>query len=329
MLRTFLLCPAIAAAAATLSLACFTNTAHAQNNFPTRPIRVVSPFATGSISDITLRLLAERAGMHLKSTIVVENMPSGGGVQAALSVKNSPSDGYTLILLSNATAVTMATFKNPGFDPITDFVPISGMSEFAYLLLTKYDGEHTSFKDFVAAARARPGALNVGTSAPGTTPYLTALMLEKANGVDYTLVPFRGATDLHLALMRGDIDVMVNTYGPARQNLASRQVRAIAATSATRSSFLPDVPTVEEAGVPGFEASSWNAIYAPTSTPAAVVAKLSQVFGAALAEPDLHKRFADLGVEVWPGKADALTIRMKNEIARWNKVVDDFGIKRE
>ena len=274
-------------------------------------------------------MLGDRIGQRLKVQVVVENMPTAGGLVAARTVKSSPADGHTLVLFSNATAVTAAMFKNPGFDPLVDFTPISGMSDFDYLLLVNYQSKFKSLKDFVDAARAQPGKLNVGTAAPGTTPYLTALLLKRAAGIDFAVIPFRGANDLSVALLRNDIDLTINAYGAVRPSLEDKQLRAIATTTMTRSPFLPDVPTAHESAIPNFEVSSWNGIYAPAKTPEAVVARLAQDMQSALAEPELTKLFLERGVEVWPAKAQDLSARMRSEIARWNKVIDDAGISRE
>jgi tripartite-type tricarboxylate transporter receptor subunit TctC len=303
--------------------------AQAPSTFPNRFIRIVSQFAAGSVSDITLRILGDRVGTRLKTQVIVENMPTGGGLLAARTVKTSTADGHTLALLSNATAVTAAMFKNPGFDPLVDFLPVTGMSDFAYVMLVNDQSQYRSVQDFVAAARAKPGTLNVGTSAPGTTPYLTALLLKKAAGIDFAVVPFRGASDLTIALLRNDIDLVINAYGAVRQNLVDKQLRAIATTAMSRSPFLPDVPTVHESGIANFEVSSWNGIFAPANTPDAAVGRLAQEMQAALAEPDLIKIFLERGVEVWPAKAPDLSARMRAEIVRWNKVIEDAGIERE
>jgi tripartite-type tricarboxylate transporter receptor subunit TctC len=268
-------------------------------------------------------------GARLKTQVVVENMPTGGGLLAARTVKTAPPDGHTLALLSNATAVTAAMFKNPGFDPLADFVPISGMSDFAYLLLVNNQSRFGSLQDFLAAARAKPGSLNIGTSAPGTTPYLTALLLKKAAGIEFTIVPFRGAADLSIALIRNDIDLMINAYGAVRQNLLDKQLRAIATTTMSRSAFLPAVATANESGLPNFEVSSWNGIFAPAQTPAPAIDRLAQEMQASLAEPDVAKRFLERGVEIWPAAAPELAKRMKAEIVRWNRVIDEAGIERE
>jgi putative tricarboxylic transport membrane protein len=303
--------------------------AQAQSTFPNRFIRIVSQFAAGSVSDITLRMLGERVGSRLKTQVVVDNMPTGGGLVAARTVKAAPADGHTLILLSNATAITAATFRNPGFDPLTDFVPASGLSDFAYVLLVNDQSPFKSLQDFVAAAKAKPGTLNVGTSASGTTPYLTALLLKKAAGIDFAVVPFRGASELSIALLRNDIQLVINAYGAVRQNLEDKQLRVIATTTSKRPAYLPDVPTVMESGIANFEVSSWNGIFAPAKTPEVIVARLAEEIQGTLAEPATAQFFVQRGLEVWPAKASEVSARMRSEIARWNKVVDEAGIERE
>ena len=234
-----------------------------------------------------------------------------------------------LVLFSNATAVTAAMFNIPGFDPLVDFTPISGMSDFDYILLVNYQSKFKSLKDFVEAARAQPGKLNVGTAAPGTTPNLTALLLKRAAGIDFVVIPFRGASDLSVALLRNDIDLVIKAYGAVRPSRKDKQLRAIATTTMARSPFLPEVPTAHETAIPNFEVSSWNGIHVLAKTPETVVARLAQDMQSALAEPDLGKLFLDRGVEVWPAKAQDLSARMRSEIGRWNKVIDDAGIARE
>ena len=315
--------------AATLLSGLVAAPALAQSDFPTRPVRVVSPFPAGAVSDISLRILAERAGARLNTQIIVQNQPSGGGVLAARQVLSAPADGYTLALLSNATAVSAALYKKLPFDSVKDFVPVTTMSDFAYLFMTNYQSRLQTLQDVLAAAKAKPGALNVGTSDGGTTPYLTALLFKRAANVDFAIVPFHGAPDLTVALLRNDVDVVINAYGAYRPVIDNKQLRAIATTTAHRSSFLPDVPTMSEAGVPNFEVSSWNGIEAPAGTPAPVVTQLNKAFQEALAEPALVAKFRDLGVETWSGSPTDLSARMQTEIARWNRVVDENHIDRQ
>ncbi|HUC50759.1 MAG TPA: tripartite tricarboxylate transporter substrate binding protein [Xanthobacteraceae bacterium] len=311
------------------ALGCIGAPAQAESPFPNRTIRILTQFPPGAVSDISLRILADRAGAQLGTQIIVQNQPSAAGVTAARETLAAPADGYTLVMLSNATAVSAATYKHMPFDPLTDFAAISGMSDFAYLFLTNGASPLHTMRDFVAAAKKKPGQLNVGTSAAGTTPYLTALLFKKAANIDFAVVPYKGAPDLTVALLRNDIDVAINAYGGYRDALAEKKLRALATTTAKRSAFLPDVPTTAEAGIADFEVSSWNGIYAPAQTPAPVIDRLAQAFHAALGEPDLKQKFSDLGIEPWPGTAAELSAHMKAEIVRWNKVVDDNGIERQ
>lgn len=320
---------AIVLAAAVLTFGLAVAVADAQGSFPNRPIRVISPFPAGAVSDISLRILAEAAGQRLHTQVIVQNQPSGGGILAARQALSAPADGYTLALLSNATAVSAALFNHLAFDPVKDFVPVSTMSDFAYLLMTNAKSRFHSLRAFLAEAKARPGKLNVGTSDAGTTPYLAALLLKRAAGVDFTIVPFHGAPDLTVALLRNDVDVVINAYGGYRAALAAKQLRALATTTARRFSLLPDVPTTREVGVPNFEVASWNGLEAPAGTPGPAIDQLGSAFQAALADPALKSRFGDLGVETWTGRPADLSVRMKQEITRWNQVVDQAHIERQ
>ena len=163
----------------------------------------------------------------------------GGGVVAAKNVTTSLPDGHTLALLSNATAVSAALFKALPYDPLGDFAPVGGVSEFSYVFLTNAKSGLSSLQDVIGAARARPGAINFGTAAAGTSPYLTALLFKKLAGIDFTIVPFRGATDLTVALLRNDVDVVINAYGAVKSNLLDGSLRAIVTTARTRSATLP------------------------------------------------------------------------------------------
>lgn len=292
-----------------------------------KPVRIVSPFATGSVSDITLRLLGERMGPKLNTTVIMENQPTGGGIAAARSVLNAPADGNTLALLSNASAISVATFKKLPYDPVGDFVPVAGISQFAYLVVGGDKEGARSMRELIDTARAKPGVLNIGTSAPGSTPHLIALLLKKEAGVDFTIVPFRGVNDLALALMRNDINAFINAYGAVRENLRQKQMTAIAATSGERFKLLPDVPTVRESGIKSFDVSSWNGLFAPRGSPVAMVSRVREALQSTLAEPEISRKLLDLGLEVWLADAPQLGERMRSEIVRWTQVVKDAGLE--
>jgi len=310
-----------------LALLAGINVAQAQT-YPSRAIRIVTPFAAGAVSDISFRILADKLSARLNVPVVMENQPGGGGIAAARTVLTSPPDGYTLALLSNATAISVGLFKNLTFDPRTDFVPVAGVSDFEYLFVTNSESKYRTLPDFIEAARKNPGRLNVGTANAGTSNHLTALLFKSTLNLDFLVVPHRGPSELSVALYRNDLDLVVNAYGGLRQGIDDGKIRVLAVSSPSRSPLLPDVPTAQEAGVAGFEVLTWNGLYAPAGTPKQAIARLEREVQTILTEPDVIKRFLDLSVQARPTSAEALGRRMASEIARWTKVINDAGIER-
>jgi tripartite-type tricarboxylate transporter receptor subunit TctC len=296
--------------------------------YPNRPIRIVTPFAAGAVSDISFRILADKLSARLSVPVIMENQPGGGGIAAARTVLSAPPDGYTLALLSNATAISVGLFKNLTFDPRTDFVPIAGVSDFEYLFVTNSESKYRTLQDFIDAARKNPGKLNVGTANAGTSNHLTTLLFKSTLNLDFLVVPHRGPSELTVALLRNDLDMVVNAYGGLRQGVDDGKIRVLAVTSPARSALLPDVPTTQEAGVPGFEVVTWNGLYAPAGTPKEIVGRLGDEVRAILAEPDVVKRFLDLALQARPTSAETLGQRMASEIERWTRVINDAGIER-
>jgi tripartite-type tricarboxylate transporter receptor subunit TctC len=309
-------------------VACGFHAAQAQGNYPSRPIRIVTPFAAGAVSDISLRIVAEKLAARLDTGVIVENQTGAGGIAAARQVISAAPDGHTLALLSNATAVSVGLFKNLTFDPRSDFTPIVGISDFAYIFVTNSAAAYRSLQDVIAAARAKPGQLNVGTANAGTSNHLTALLFKATLGLDFVVVPYRGPSELTVALYRNDLDLVVNAYGGLRPAIEDGKIKVLAVTSGARSPLLPDVPTAQELGIKGFEVSSWNGLYGPAGTPLEVVERIAHEVRQILAEPDVQKRFADLGLEVRPSPAPELDKRMRAEIERWSKVIDEAGIDK-
>lgn len=311
------------------SLGPFLTLAQAQADFPTRPIRIISPFAAGSISDTSLRLLTDRLAARLKGQVIIDNQPRAGGITAATAVLTAPADGHTLALLSNSTAISVSLFKQLPYDPIRDFAPISSISNFANVLATGPDGRYVTLADFITAARAKPGMLNVGTSIVGSTNHLAAALLKSAAKIDFVIVPYRGPAELLTAVIRGDVDMIVQSYGALRSNIEDKKIRALAITTAQRASYAPHIEAAAEAGVPDFEVVSWNGLFAPVKTPAAVIDILHGHLTASLSDPELQRRFAELGVETSPSPPEELGMRMKIEIARWARVINDAGIEKQ
>ena len=303
--------------------------AAAQDKFPTRTLRIVSPFAAGSVSDISLRILADKLAARLNGQIVLDNQPRAGGVTAAATVLSSPPDGYTIAMLSSSTAISVSLFKHLPYDPVRDFAPVTTISTFANVLATNARSRYSTLGDVFAAARAKPGALNIGTTTVGSTNHLAATLLKSLMGLDLVIVPYRTPGDLLTAAVRGDVDMIVQSYGALKTAIEDKQLRALATTTAGRATYLPDVPSVRETGVGDFEVVTWNGFFVPAKTPPEVIALLNREVGAVLRDGELGRRFLDLGLEPLPSTPAELGARMTSEISRWARVINDAGIEKQ
>ena len=288
-------------------------------------MKIVTPLAAGAASDIALRFLADRLSTRLRVSVIVENQPGSGGVAAARSVTSAPADGHTVGWFGNNTAISVSLFKQP-FDPRKSTVPILGVSEFAYLFVTSQTSGFTTLQAFIETARQKPNTLNIGTSSAGTSNHLTALLFKSMLNLDVTVVPYRGPAELSIALLRKDVDLVVNAYGGLRQGIAEKQIRALATTSGTRQDELPDVPTMAEAGVKDFEIYSWNALYAPAQTPESALDVIRKAATDILMQDDVKAKYREIGFEARPLPAEQQDKRMRSEIDKWAKVIADAGL---
>ena len=318
---------AIAPAIAMLCLA--TIPSWADSGYPTRPIRVIVPFAAGGVADITLRIVADSLGQKLGQRLIVENMPGAGGVAAARAVLSSQPDGYTLALLSNGTAVSVPLFKSLPYDPVKDFAPISSIGFFDFVVGTNADSPYKTLADMIKFARDNPGKLNVGTISVGSTQNLSAQLLKSTAGIDFQIVPYRGTPEVIVGLLRKDIDVMIDNYVGMKSALSDGKVSAIGTTGETRSVILKDAPTVIEGGVKGYDVVSWNALFAPAATPPEVIAKLNSALREVVAQADVKQKLLDLGIEARAGSPEELKARLVDDIAKWTKVIEQAGIPKQ
>jgi putative tricarboxylic transport membrane protein len=303
--------------------------AGAEALFPTRTIRIVSPFAAGAISDVSLRLIADQLGQRLGTRVIIDNQPRAGGVTAAMAVLSAPADGHTLALLSNSTAISVALFKSIPYDPVNDFAPISQISSFANVLATNVASTHRTLGDFIAAARARPGQLNVGTTIVGSSNHLTAALFKSMTGLDFAIIPYRGPGDLLVAVQRMDVDMIIQSYGALKPAIDDKQLRALASTTATRADTMPEIPTVQESGVPAFEVVTWNGLFAPAGTPPEIVQILNRELQAVLRSEEIRRRLVALGVAPEPSTPEALGARLRGDIDKWARVIADAGIEKQ
>jgi tripartite-type tricarboxylate transporter receptor subunit TctC len=296
--------------------------AQAQSGYPTKPIRVIVPFAAGGVADITIRIVAEKLGDNLGQRLVIENMPGAGGVVAARAVLSSQPDGYTLALLSNGTAVSVPLFKNLPFDPVKNFAPISSIGFFDFIVGTNTNSQHKTLADVIKFARDNPGKLNVGTISVGSTQNLSAELLKSTAGINFQIVPYRGTPEVIVGLLREDIDVM-------KSALQDGKMRPVGTTGESRSVILKDVPTMIEGGVKGYDVVSWNALFAPSGTPPEAIARLNAGLREVLAMPDVKQKLLDLGIEAKASSPDELKARLVDDIAKWTAVIEKAGIPKQ
>jgi putative tricarboxylic transport membrane protein len=297
--------------------------------YPTRPVRFVLPFGAGGVADVTSRLTAEKLGEKLGQRFVVENQPGAGGINAARTVISAAPDGYTLALVTNGTAISVSLFKSLPFDPLKDFALISALGLFDLVFVVNAESKYQKLQDFLAAARERPGKLNVGTINIGGTQNLGAELFKSTAGLDFQVVPYRGSPEIIVGLLRNDVDLMVDFYAAVRAPLQDGKIRALAVSSPQRTSILPNVPTVREAGGGDYEVTSWNGMAAPHGTPREVIDTLNRTLREILASPDVKKQYADVGIEAGASSPEELEKRLRDDIGKWTKVIERAGIPKQ
>ena len=303
--------------------------ARAQTKYPERSVRIVLPFAAGGVADITARIVAEKLSEKLAQRFYVENQAGAGGIVAARTVTSSPPDGYTLALLSNGTAVSVSLFRKLPFDPLKDFAPISSLGFFDFIFATGANSPFKSLADVIAAAKAKPGTLNVGTINVGSTQNLSADLFKTAAGIDFAIIPYRGTPEIQVALLQGDVALTIDSYSAMKGNLADGKLRALASSGAQRSEATPELASVGESGVADYDVVSWNALFAPAGTPPEIVGTLNAALRDILADPDVKKRLLELGIEAKASTPREIYDRLKSDIGKWRAVIEKAGIEKQ
>jgi tripartite-type tricarboxylate transporter receptor subunit TctC len=322
-------CFAISLTALAFAALALSQPAQAAAPYPDRPVRIVLPFAAGGVADTTVRIVAEKLATRLGQRFYIENQPGAGGIAAARTVISSAPDGYTLALLSNGTAVSVSLFKHLPFDPLKDFAPISSLGFFDFIFTTGANSPFKTLADFIAAAKAKPGALNVGTINIGSTQNLSAELFKTAAGIDFTIVPYRGTPEVEVSLLQGDIALMIDSYSAMKGNLADGKFRALASSGPVRSESTPDLATARENGVADYDVVSWNALFAPAGTPPEIVATLNAALRDILADPDVKQRMLELGITAKASTPQDISARLKSDIDKWQKVIERAGIPKQ
>ena len=320
---------AIAAAIAVGTWA--TAPAAAQDKYPSKPVRIIVPFAAGGTTDIFARLLAEQLSRQLGQQFVIDNRGGAGGNIGTDAVAKAAPDGYTLVMGTVGThAINSSLYARMPYDPQVDFVPVAFTAGVPNLMVVnKGNVKAQTVRDFIAEAKAAPKPLTMASSGNGTSIHLSGELFKQQTGVSLTHVPYRGSGPAVNDLVGGQVDVMFDNLPSSIEQVRAGNLRAIAVTGKQRSPALPDVPTVAESGLPGFEAESWFALFAPKGTPEAVVQVLNAEVRKALETPDVSKRFAELGGEIKIMTPQELGAYAAGERGKWAKVVKASGAKIE
>jgi tripartite-type tricarboxylate transporter receptor subunit TctC len=299
-------------------------------DYPARPISIVVPFPAGGPTDVVARLLADRIRTPLGQTVVVENISGAVGALGAGRVARAPPDGHMLVIGHAQTHVLNAATQNLQFDVVKDFEPVALVADTPQWLIAKKALPPNNVAELIAWLKANPGTATSGTVGAGSSPEIAAVYFQRETGTNFVLVPYRGGAPLIQDLLAGQIDMTfgqaANYLGPVRNGL----LKPYAVLAKKRWWAMPEVPTMDEAGVPGFYASFWHGLWAPRGTPKDIIAKLNAAIVEALADPDIRKRFADIGQEIWPRdqqSPEALAAQQKVEIEKWWPIIKAANIK--
>ncbi len=303
--------------------------AQAPPDYPAKPVRVIVGQAPGGGNDIQTRLFAHKLTESLGRSFIVENRTGAGGVISYRTVAQAPPDGYTLLGVAGGFTIAPAVHANLGFDPVKDLVPISLLVQAPFLLLVHPSLPAKSVKDVIALARARPGALTYASAGHGSSTHLASALLVTLARIDVTHVPYKGTGPALIDVMSGQVHMLMGNVLSSLQYAKAGKLRALAVTTAKRSPAVPEVPTVAEAGVPGYESSTWHGWLAPAATPAPIVGKLNAELVKAVKAPEVMGRLTPDGAEAVGSSPEQFRQFIVSDIARWRNVVRDAGIKLE
>jgi tripartite-type tricarboxylate transporter receptor subunit TctC len=297
--------------------------------YPDRPIRIVVPFAPGGGTDVVARTLAQEMARDLGASIVIENKPGAGTIIGTQAVATSDPDGYTLLMGTFANAVNPSLKAKLPYDPHRDFAPVALIARSFNIVVVNPKSPYRSIADLIAAAKAEPEKLSYGTYGTGTSAHLAGELFKNLARVNLTTVPYKGAAPAITDLIGGQIQVMFTTVASAAALIQGGQLRALAVTSVQRSPAFPDVPTVAEAGVPGYSAESWYGLFAPARTPPEVIARLNKSAAIAVQSEAFRKLGVNEGLVMVARPSEELDRYFRGEEERWRKVIQDAGITAE
>jgi tripartite-type tricarboxylate transporter receptor subunit TctC len=296
--------------------------------YPDRPIRLVVPFPAGGGADTLARMIMPKVEQALDATIVIENKGGAGGNVGAEYVAHAAPDGYTLLYGTNGThAINQSLYSNLRFDPVKDFAPVSRMTLIAAMLFVNENFPPKSVEELIRYAKANPGKVNFASSGNGTTSHLAGELFRTMAGIDIVHVPYRGGAAAALGVMSGQVQMMIDVMPNAFPLVQGGKVRGLAVSTAHRYPAAPEYPTIAESGLPGYDVSAWDGIFAPAGTPAPIIARLNAAIRQALDDPKLREALLARGAQAVPGSPEALAHHIKTEAEKWARVVRQSGAK--
>jgi tripartite-type tricarboxylate transporter receptor subunit TctC len=312
-------------ALAALALVALALPAAAADAWPAKPVKIIVPFGPGGFTDVVARILQKELAPALGQPIIIENRPGAGSTIGTDSVAKSPPDGYTLVMVSTTHVISPHLYKKMPYDPIKDFAPVMKLVEGPYVMVVHPSLGVSSVKDFIALAKKKPNEIFFASSGNGSAQHLVGALFMQMAGVQLSHVPYKGSNAAMQDLLGGQVKVSFVGMPNALSNLASGKLKALAVTTRKRSPDLPDVPTMDEAGVKGYEATIWLGMLAPKGTPREIVDKLNADIRKVLADPEASKLMHKAGVEVATSTPEEFQALMQEELDRWGKVVKETG----
>jgi tripartite-type tricarboxylate transporter receptor subunit TctC len=302
--------------------------AAAQSNYPVKPVRIVVPYGPGGIADVTMRLVAENMSRKFGQQFYIENRPGAAGVVGIQAALQAPADGYTMMMIGGGLTIAKALFKHLPYDIEKDVEPVSTTASYGLDMVTGADSQFKSVAEFIAAAKAKPGSLNIGTINAGSTQNLAAELFRLRAGIDVTIIPYKTTPDLVSAVLRGDVQAAFEYFAGVQSAVANKQMRVLATTGKARASNMPDVPTLAEVGVKDYDVTSWNGLAVKTGTPPAIVQKLHDAVADALASAKVQQFAKTAGMDASPMQPDALRAQIKTDVAQWTELVAKAGLQK-
>jgi tripartite-type tricarboxylate transporter receptor subunit TctC len=294
----------------------------AAQDYPTKPIRLVVPFAPAGASDILGRIVAERLGTLYGQTVVVDNKPGASGHLGAQIVAKSPPDGYTIMSGTIGIHAAYASYRKLGYDPATELQPIALLGDSPNVVVVAANSPYRSFADLLADAKANPGKINYATAGAGSSVHMVTALFEQMAGVRMTHVPYKGSGPALIDVISGQVSVMFDNMSSSLAHVQGGRLRALAVTGAARDKRLPNVPTIAEAGVPGYAGSSWFTLAAPRGTPAPLVERLNRDLVRVMGSPEVTAQLDKLGITFTPNTPEQAAAYFKTETVKWNRVIE-------